>query len=661
METDILRSLVIILSVSALIVFILSRIKIPPLVGFLLAGVIIGPHGLELLNDTYSVEIMAEIGVVLLLFTIGIEFSLSRLMRMKKAVIAGGGSQVLLTIGLSTLMSYSVTRSLNMSIFFGFLVALSSTAIVLKMLTERGDIDSPHGRMMVGILIFQDLCVVPLMLLIPSLTGATIDLIDIALKMGKAAFIIVAVLLSARWLVPWLLHHIVHTRSRELFIATIILLCLGIAYLTSKFGLSLALGAFLAGMVISESEYAHQATADILPFKESFMGLFFVSAGMLMNIGFAADNYLKVAIAVVLIFGLKLLTGTLSSLVSGSPFRIALHAGFGLAQIGEFSFVLAIAGREAGLITEDFYQIFLSSSVVTMMLTPFILNAAPSLSGWIASRLLMKRLAQMKKGSERAGHPARRHGHVIIIGFGLNGMNLARVLAEAEIPYVVLETNPDTVQKMKKKGEPIYYGDATSVEILHNLSISKARLLVVAISDPASSRRIVSIARHKNPDIFIIVRTRYLVEVEDLIALGANEVIPEEFETSIEIFTRVLNQYNFPANIILEMTDKIRSNSYTALRKLDLPKQHLFEKCEWLPEIAMDGYRVLHDSFMIGKSISDLQVRKKTGVTVIAVRRAAEVITNPAPDFRFKRDDIVLFTGEREAMKTSLHYFRGTS
>jgi CPA2 family monovalent cation:H+ antiporter-2 len=661
METDILRSLVIILSVSALIVFALSRVKIPPLVGFLLAGVIIGPHGLALLRDTHAVELMAEIGVILLLFTIGIEFSLSRLIRMKKAVIAGGGSQVALTIGLSALMSYTATRSLNTSLFFGFLIALSSTAIVLKMLTEKGEIDSPHGRMMVGILIFQDLCVVPLMLVTPSLSGATIDLADIALKMGKAALIIIAVLLSARWLVPRLLHHVVRTRSRELFISTIILLCLGIAYFTSKFGLSLALGAFMAGLVISESEYAHQATSDILPFKESFMGLFFVSAGMLMNIGFAVDNYLKVAIAVLLIFGLKLLTGTLSSLVSGSPFRTALHAGLGLAQIGEFSFVLAMAGKEVGLITEDFYQVFLSSTVLTMILTPFILNAAPSLSGWVASRRLMKRMTQMKQRSERAGHPATRHGHVIIIGFGLNGRNLANVLAEADIPYVVLEMNPDTVQKMKKKGEPIYYGDATSVEILHNLSIHKARLLVIAISDPASTRRIVSMARHENPDIFIIVRTRYLVEVEDLKALGASEVIPEEFETSIEIFSRVLHQYNFPGNIILEMVEKIRSNSYTALRDLDLPKRHLFEKCEWLPEIEMDGYKVPDGSFMTGKSISELQIREKTGITVIAVRREAEVITNPAPDFRFKRDDIVLFTGKREAMKTSLHYLRGAS
>ncbi len=659
METDILRSLVIIFGVSALIVFALSRVKIPSLVGFLLAGVIVGPHGLGLLQDTHAVELMAEIGVVLLLFTIGIEFSLTRLMRMKRAVMAGGGAQVVLTIGLSALMSFAVTRSLNMSLFFGFLISLSSTAIVMKMLTEKGDIDSPHGRMMVGILIFQDLCVVPLMLLTPSLSGGSIDLLDIGLKMAKAVFIIVAVLLSARWLVPVLLHHVVRTRSRELFISTIILLCLGIAYFTSKFGLSLALGAFLAGLVISESEYAHQATSDILPFKESFMGLFFVSAGMLMNIAFAAGNYPKIAAAVLLIFFLKLLTGTAAALLSGSPFRTSLQAGLGLAQIGEFSFVLAIAGRAAGLITEDMYQVFLASSVVTMILTPFVFNASPSLSGWVASRHLLKRVAQMKKVSERAGHPARRQDHVIIIGFGLNGMNLARVLAEAEIPYVILEMNADTVQKMKKKGEPIYYGDASSAEILHNLSISRARLLVVAISDPVSTRRIVSIARHENPHVFIVVRTRYLVEVEDLKALGANEVIPEEFETSIEIFSRVLHQYNFPGSIILDMVEKIRRNSYTALRNPDLPKQHLFEKCEWLPEIEMDGYRVPQDSFLSGKSIADLQIRKITGVTVIAVRRGAEVMPNPAPDFRFSKDDIVLFTGGQEAMKTALQYFRG--
>ncbi|MEW6675262.1 MAG: monovalent cation:proton antiporter-2 (CPA2) family protein [Nitrospirota bacterium] len=573
MNFDFLKSLVVIFGVSALVVFLLHRLKIPSLVGFLIAGIIIGPHGLGMVKDVHAVELLAEIGVILLLFTIGIEFSMAKLIRMKKAVIGGGGIQVLLTILLSAITAYLTTENINKSVFFGFLIALSSTAIVLKTLTESGEVDSPHGRMMVGILIFQDLCVVPLMLLIPVLSGESINIMDIAIKMGKAILIIAIVLLSARWIVPGLLHQVVHTRSRELFIITIILLCLGIALLTSRFGLSLAPGAFLAGLIISESEYAHQATSDILPFKDSFIGLFFVSVGMLMNIGYMSDNCLRIAMAVTLIFGLKIITGMFSALIIRSPLRTAIHTGLGLAQIGEFSFVLAIAGKATGIITEDFYQVFLSSSAVTMTMTPFVLKAAPSVSGWIASRHLLKRVDRLKK-LEREGFPRKRHGHVIIIGFGLNGRNLAKVLKEAEIPYVVLEMNSDTVREMKKKGEPIYYGDGTGKEILHKLSIEKARLLVIAISDPVSTRRIVSIARHENPNIYIIVRTRYVAEVDDLRALGANEVIPEEFETSIEIFSRVLHQYHFPNNVILDMVDKIRSDSYTALRSVEFPKKH---------------------------------------------------------------------------------------
>ncbi|MBA4322339.1 MAG: hypothetical protein C0408_05915 [Odoribacter sp.] len=658
MESEFLKSLVVIFSASALVVFLLHRLKMPSIVGFLIAGVIIGPYGIGLVRDSHSVEMLAEMGVVLLLFTIGIEFSMAKLMRMKKAVIAGGGVQVSLTIVLSAVASFLATGNINKSVFFGFLIALSSTAIVLKMLAEKGEIDSPHGRMMVGMLIFQDLCVVPLMLITPSLSGETINILDIATKMGNAILIIIIVLLCARWIVPNLLHQIVRTKSRELFITVIILLCFGIALLTSKFGLSLALGAFLAGLIISESEYAHQATSDILPFKESFMGLFFVSVGMLTNITFMSDNFLKISITVALIFGLKILTGTISSLIAGNPLRTSIHAGLGIAQIGEFSFVLAIAGKESGLITEDLYQIFLASSIVTMMLTPLVLNAAPSVSRWITSRSFIKRAVRLEKFSEGGG-ALKKYGHVIIIGFGLNGRNLARVLKEAEIPYVILEMNGDTVREMKKKGEPIYYGDGTSKEIIRKLNIEKARLLVVAISDPAATRSIVNIAKNENPDIYIIVRTRYISEVDDLRTLGANEVIPEEFETSIEIFSRVLHQYNFSNNVIIDMVYKIRNNSYKALRGIELPKRHLFEKCEWLPEIEIDDYKVPEDSYLAGKSIADLQVRKKTGATIIAVRRGADVFTNPEPNFKIKIGDIILFTGERKAMNSVLKFFRG--
>ncbi len=658
MESEFFRSLVIIFAVSALVVFLLHKLGIPSIAGFLVAGVIIGPHGIGMVKNAHAVETMAEIGVVLLLFTIGIEFSMSKLVRMKKVILVGGGIQVFLTIAASAAVAYLATGNTNRSVFFGFLIALSSTAIVLKILAEKGETDSPHGRIIVGILIFQDLCVVPLMLLTPALSGEAVSITDLAITMGKAIAIIAAVMLSAKWIVPGLLHQVVSTKSRELFIITIMLLCLGIALLTSRFGLSLALGAFLAGLIISESEYAHQATSDILPFKDSFIGLFFVSVGMLMNIAYMPSNWQRIAVAVALIFILKIVTGAVSALAAGVSPRASLHAGMGLAQIGEFSFVLAVAGKDAGIVTEDFYQVFLTSSIVTMIMTPFVLNSAPHVSAWITSRNLLKRVRRMKRLSPGEGFPQKREGHVIIIGFGLNGRNLARGLREAEIPYVLLEMNSDTVREMKKKGEPIYYGDGTSTEILHRLSIEKARLLVVAISDPASTRRIVSIARRANLALHIIVRTRYLAEVDDLKTLGANEVIPEEFETSIEIFSRALYQYNFPRGVISDMMEKIRSDAYLALRKIEIPRQRLFEKVDWLKEMELDGYRVPEDSYLAGQSIADLRIRRRTGTTVIAVRRGPKVFTNPEPDFKFHAGDIILFTGDRKSMDEALNYFK---
>lgn len=658
-EFEFLKSLEVIFIASAAVILLLYRLKMPSLIGFIVAGIIIGPHGVGLIKDVHFIQILAEIGVILLLFTIGIEFSLTKLIRIKKAVIGGGGAQVLLTIILSASATYIAIGNVNKSVFFGFLYALSSTAIVLKLLIERGEIDSPHGHIMVGILIFQDICIVPLMLLVPVLSGSSIDILDVGIKMGNAVLIIVVVLLSARWIVPALLHQVVRTKSRELFLTTIILLCLGIALLTSKFGLSLALGAFLAGLVISESEYAHQAISDILPFKDSFMGLFFVSIGMLMDTGFVLENVFRIGQVVIVIFIMKVTTGTAAAMMIGSSLRSSVLAGLGLAQIGEFSFVLAVAGKASGLIEEEFYQIFLASSVVTMIATPFLLQVAPSAAEWLSSRTMLRRLSRKRLSDAVDGTPRRKHDHVIIIGFGLNGKNLARVLKEAEIPYAVLEMNSDTVREMRKKGEPIYYGDGTSQEILHKMSVEKARLLVIAISDPVSTRRIVSIARHANPQIYIIVRTRYLIEVDDLKSLGADEVIPEEFETSIEIFSRVLHRYSFPRNAILTMVEKIRSNSYTALRSVEVPRRHLFDKYEWLPEIEIDGYRVEEGSHIDEKTIKDLQIRKKTGVTIIAVRRGKTVHTNPEPDFRLKKGDFLLFTGDRENINNALSYFRG--
>lgn len=657
MEPGIIDSLAIVLLVSAFSVFILQKLKLPSIVGFLISGVIIGPNGLAFVHDTREIETMAEIGVVLLLFAIGIEFSLSRLIKMKRTVIGGGTLQVFLTGTLTAIFALLWTANTKQAIFMGFLVALSSTAIVLKIISERGELDSPYGRFVVGVLIFQDLCVVPFMLLAPALRGAAVDITAISLNILRAAIIVITVLVGAKWIVPMVLRQVVRTRNRELFITTIMLFCIGIAVLTSKFGLSLALGAFLAGLIISDSEYAYQAISDIVPFKESFMGLFFVSIGMLMDTNYLLSHASTVALAVIMILIVKIASGTFSAAIIGMPVRASLQGGLNLAQIGEFSFVLALTGKSLNIIDEDIYQLFLSSSVITMVMAPFALKYSSDISVWVTSRNLLARLAKIHESSAHMPHAVKKHGHVIIIGFGLNGRNLARVLKASEIPYVILEMNGNTVNEMKKKGEPIYYGDGTSLELLHKLGIERARILVIAISDAISTRRTVSIAKSIAPQLFVIARTRYLAELDELKALGADDVIPEEFETSIEIFSRVLGRYLVPADEILEMTRSIRTDNYRALRNVHVPKK-LFEHADIITDIEFQGHRIATGSPLIGKSIAEIKIRSRTGSTVIGVKREDEVYTNPSPSFVFQEGDIVLFTGDSQQIAKALQCMR---
>lgn len=657
MQLEFLKSLVLIFGVSAIVVFALGRLRIPSVVGFLVAGLILGPHGFQLIKDVHEVELLAEIGVILLMFTIGLEFSLRNLMMLRSHVLGGGLIQVVLTVFAVAVMSHlCLNQDLKASVFDGFLVALSSTAIVMKLLMDRAEIGSPHGRVSIGILLFQDLCVVPFMLFIPILSGNGGDLQDIINTMLKSFGILAVVVIVARWAVPFILHEIVKTRSRELFIITIILICIGTAFFTSKLGLSLALGAFLAGIIISESEYASQAIADIMPFKESFIGLFFISVGMLMDLSFFGKNMPSVIATVLTILSLKAFMVTVASLLSGQPLRISMISGFYLSQIGEFSFVLAIAGKEAGLLEEYGYQLFLSASVITMLLTPFIISLSPRLSESLISRLHLRSFERIKRRRLREEFPSKKSNHVIIVGFGVNGSNLAKVLKESDIPYVVLEMNAVRVKEFKKRGEPIYFGDGTSQEILHKMGIHRAKVIVIAISDPAATRRIVQIGRRENPDIHIIVRTRYVAEVEDLLRLGANEVIPEEFETSIEIFSRVLHYYHIPRNVIAEHIDNIRKDNYSALRSIELPRKHLSERQEFLKDIETETYLIKEGSNIGDHSIKELHLRAETGVTIIAVQRGDEVHQNPSPEFRLKTGDVLLLIGKRKDINNAVEY-----
>jgi len=566
-ELDFLRDLVVLFGASIVVVYGFNRLRLPAVVGFLVAGALLGPYGLDVVDDVARVEVFAEVGVVLLLFTIGVEFSLGQL-RSLRTVAGAGLLQIGSAIGLSVLAAIAFGLPLNQGVFWGFLAAMSSTAVVLKMVTERGETNSPHGRLIIGILIVQDLTVVPMMVVTPVLGGlGEVGLLAVMWSVAKAVLAVLLILVAARYLVPRLLVEVVRSRSRELFVITIILVCLGIAWLSSLAGLSLALGAFIAGLIISESEYSHQAMAEILPFRDSFNSLFFISIGMLLDLRVLLAHPVLVMGLVVTLVGGKMVTTVGAAVVTGYSWRAAVLTGIALAQIGEFSFILAKVGRSLGLLPGESFQVFLTVSVLTLLLTPFLVQASPRLARRAEALQRLRRWLPERQ-TDPHGIPSRHlRDHTIVVGYGVNGRNLVQVLRETEIPFVVVDVDGETVRQEQKKGIPIVFGDITHPQVLRRLGIQDARALVLAISDPIATRRAVTVARQLSPAIHIIARTRYLREIEDLRATGADQVVPEEFETSIEIFSLVLQHYRMPARVIAEKAERIRQEGYALFRK----------------------------------------------------------------------------------------------
>jgi len=566
-ELDFLRDLVVLFGASIVVVYGFNRLRLPAVVGFLVAGALLGPYGLDVVDDVARVEVFAEVGVVLLLFTIGVEFSLGQL-RSLRTVAGAGLLQIGSAIVLSALAAIAFGLPLNQGVFWGFLAAMSSTAVVLKMVTERGETNSPHGRLIIGILIVQDLAVVPMMVVTPVLGGlGEVGLLAVMWSVAKAVLAVLLILVAARYLVPRLLVEVVRSRSRELFVITIILVCLGIAWLSSLAGLSLALGAFIAGLIISESEYSHQAMAEILPFRDSFNSLFFISIGMLLDLRVLLAHPVLVMGLVVALAGGKMVTTVGAAVVTGYSWRAAVLTGIALAQIGEFSFILAKVGRSLGLLPGESFQVFLTVSVLTLLLTPFLVQASPRLARRAEALQRLRRWLPERQ-TDPHGIPSRHlRDHTIVVGYGVNGRNLVQVLRETEIPFVVVDVDGETVRQEQKKGIPIVFGDITHPQVLRRLGIQDARALVLAISDPIATRRAVTVARQLSPAIHIIARTRYLREIEDLRATGADQVVPEEFETSIEIFSLVLQHYRMPARVIAEKAERIRQEGYALFRK----------------------------------------------------------------------------------------------
>jgi CPA2 family monovalent cation:H+ antiporter-2 len=646
MELLLLKDILIVFSLSMVVLFICHKMKVPTVVGFLLTGIMAGPYGLGLITADKEVQVLAEIGVVMLLFTIGIEFSLKELVRIKRAVLMGGSFQVLLTLSATFFFSRHFGYGLGESVFAGFLVALSSTAIVLKLLQDRAEIDSPHGQTTLGILIYQDIIVVPMILLTPFLAGKEGTFgVSLLLLLAKAIGIILLVILSAEYIVPKILYHIARTRIRELFLLSIVVMCLGVAWLTHSMKLSLALGAFLAGLTISESEYSHQALSSILPFRDLFTSLFFISIGMLLDIHFL---FLKPGLVFLVFLGVllaKSLLGMAAVLLLGQPMRTAIMVGLGISQVGEFSFILSEEGVKHGLLGGDIFQLFLAVSVLTMAATPFIIM----LGHRIAEVLLLLPLPKKLKlglyplqGLNHAGKKVMIKDHLIVVGLGLNGRNVVRASRLAGVPYLIIEMNPETVRIEKKKDEPIYYGDAGQEAVLKHANIKEARIIVLVLSDPAATRRIALLARRLNPEVHIIARTRFLQEMEPLYKLGVNEVIPEEYETSVEIFSRVLNRYLIPRDEIDRFVTDVRSDGYEMFRRLPVDGTAFCDLQSYIPDVQINTVRVGAGSPFVGRTLSETELRKKYGVTLLAIRRDKEILSNPSADAKFEANDILV-------------------
>lgn len=678
--TEFFANFVTIIAASVVVLAVSHRLHGSSIVGLLLTGMLIGPSCLHLIQQD-QVDLFAEIGVVILLFTLGLEFSLLRLRQNWRPFLIGGGLQVVCTVAVGAGLASAFHLPVRNAFFLGCLAALSSTAIVLKAYADRRELQSPQGTLTAGILLFQDFCLAPMIIVAPLLAGgASASALGVLARLGAGVLLVGLVFVVARFVMPHLLHWIVRTRVREIFLLGALGVCMGMALLTARFGFSLALGAFLAGLVISESEYSHQVIAEVLPFRDLFNSLFFISVGMLLQLGDLRQHWGPVLGLGAGIVVLKTVIAALVVVFLSYPLRVALVTGMSLAQVGEFSFVLGGVGLQLGLLDHTLYQTVLGASIFTMLLTPFLIQVAPRFAGWVSAfagrssglasrgpglagrlpgRGVFGRLRVDARGAEvPAEEPVR--AHVIIVGYGLNGRNVARVLRETSIPFRILELNGTLVREARADGQPVTYGDATRPEILETCGIRDASMLVLAISDLSATRQAVRVARQRNPDIYILARTRAVSEIDELYHLGADEVIPEEFETSVEIFSRVLERYHVPRNIIQAQVRIVRGEGYGVLRGASLSTESALDRiAEILEATLTDTFLVKRGSPGEGQSLLDLDLRRRTGVTVIAVVRAGNPMTNPSPEMRLETNDTLVLVGNHAALEAAFAVLQG--
>jgi len=644
-ESTLLFELILLLALTAAGLALFERMRLPAIAGFLVVGAVAGPGGLALVPDPDRVRVLAEIGVIFLLFEIGLELPMSRLRDLGKMGLIAGGAQVAVTVIAVAAGAYFMGLSPASALVMGGLVSMSSTALVIRLLSDEAQIDAPQGRLAVSVLVFQDLAIVPFLLAIPFLAGGGEDSAQgLGLSVIRMLAALALVLFIVRVGVPRVLNFVAQARSPDLFSLLALLIVLGSAFLAEELGLTLAVGAFLAGVAATSSPYAQQLFSEVVPLRGVVLGLFFTAIGMLFEPQALIDHAPLVLLYLVITVVLK--TGVIaaaSTLLLGHSLRVGLLAGLALSQTGEFTFVLAEAAAQAGLLGEPYYQIVLSGSILSLLASPFIMRAAPGIA---------EAAARWRDGGDAEAEivpeadPSVRGQRVVVIGYGPAGQTLTRLLRTIEVPYLIIDNNPRAVERAQAHEPHILFGDATRPTLLSRLGVHEARLVVVAISDALATRRIVTRLRLLAPDTPVLARTRYVLEVDPLETAGASSVVAEEFEASIELVARTLEIFEVPSGPIARFTQALRDEGYGAIRSpAPLPMD------PWLMELLEESdteWLECPPGFPAERSLQQLDVRARTGCTILAVERSGNANTNPDPAEPLHPGDRLLVLGEAD-------------
>ncbi len=646
-DIPLFTDLIIIIAAALPIVFLARRMGLPSIAGFVATGVLIGPYGIGLIQDLESVESAAEIGVVLLLFTVGLEFSLSRLISIPAVYYAISLAQILVTAGVTYAVALSFGATVYTAVIAGFVVAISSTAVVLKGLADKGELESPSGRLVIAIAIAQDLAVIPMLLAISFLAGGGVSLAHIIETVLVVVALAVALFLAAKYVLPNLLNRLVAIQTSELILLFTVLVLLGTAWLTSQAGLSLAIGAFAAGLILAETPYLPQIFADVAPFRSLFSSLFFVSIGMLLDLQFVMEHPLAVIGVSLGVIVVKTAIILAVSAPFGIPPRTGMQAGLYLAQIGEFAFLVITAAMQSSLLGQDEFQFLIAASALTLGVTPIVMQWAPRLTWNIQSRFRAFR-AGPEDDAIRSGSP-RPSPAILIVGFGLNGQNVSRALQAAGLYHEILESNPEICRRARADNHLAHYGDCTSIEVLQHIVITEFESVVLAVSDPAATRRAVSILKQLHPTVHLIVRTRYVSEVGELERLGANTVVPEEFETSLRIFSSLLAHYNIPPHIVAAQINLVRGHGYGLLR-LGPDMESLESLQTILMQRLVEAVAISDTSSAAGRSIVELGLNGTGDCIAVAFLRDGKPLDPPFDDVRLHSGDLVVLFGNHEAL-----------